>query len=194
MTRIQINEPRQEADSPTASELVLALGSMNRAHETLLTAQARASGLGLLEFLILARAAEGEGVTPLETGRSLGLVSSTMTGLADRLEQEKLIRRAPHPKDRRLLLLKATPRGRKVVDRALGPLLGQLTHLADALQTDQRALLGSFIEEITALTLQHAKTARPRPSRRAMARSSVPPRSPQRSVEHESLRDVAAAP
>jgi integrase len=58
----------------------------SRALQRLLIAQSRAGGLGLLEFLVLARAAEGEGVTPGEARRSLGLRTSTMAGLCDRLE------------------------------------------------------------------------------------------------------------
>ncbi len=165
-----------ELQSPPPAELVRALRSASRALQSFLTARARASGLGLLEFLVLIRAAEGEGVTPLEAGRSLGVRSSTMTGLSDRLEQDKLIRRHPHPTDRRLLLLKATPRGHKVLEGALAPLLVQLEELAGGHGGEQRALLGSFIEQVAALVLQHAGTARPRPSRRPGARASVPRR------------------
>lgn len=159
---------------PTAAELVASLRATNRAVQTLLIAQARASGLGLVEFLTLVRAAEGNGITPLAAGRSLGLRSSTMTGLVDRLEQDKLIRRHPHPSDRRLLLLKATPRGRKVINRTIDPLLAELLETAGILQPQQRALLQSFMEQITDLALAYAARARPRPTRRATARQAIP--------------------
>jgi len=96
-----------------------------------------------------------------------------MTGLADRLERDKLIRRHPHPTDRRLLVLKATPRGHKVVQRTLGPLLAQLAQLADGLEPDQRPILSSFMREVTATVLQQAKAARARPTRRAVARAAA---------------------
>ena len=160
-------------EPPTAADLVLALRSMSRALQELLTAQARATGIPLLEFLILIRAADGDGVTPLEAGRALRLRSSTMTGLTDRLENDKLIRRTPHPRDRRQLLLEATPKGRKAVERTLRPLLAQFNELAGTLQGDQRAILGSFLVEVSALVLQQAEAARPRPTRRAVTRAAA---------------------
>jgi len=77
--------------------------------------------------------ADGERVTPIDVGRALGLLRCSMVALADRLEARGLIRRARHPHDRRLLLLKATPQGRRLPERALGALLAQLAELADAL-------------------------------------------------------------
>jgi DNA-binding MarR family transcriptional regulator len=73
------------------------------------------------EVLVLARASDGDGVVPGEVGRSLGLSTSTMAGVSNRLEAERLIRRHPHPRDRRLVLLKATAKGRQVRARELAP-------------------------------------------------------------------------
>lgn len=87
---------------------------------TLLALRARANGLGVPDVIVLAWAAEGEGVVPHEVGRALGLRSNTMTMLSDRLEQRGLIRRVAHPSSRRLVLLRATPAG----CRLLGGLSG----------------------------------------------------------------------
>ena len=168
-------EVQPEAHSPEG--LVLGLHHLSRALQTFLISQARASSLGLLEFLVLSRAAEGDGVTPLEVGRSLGLSSSTMTGLADRLEADGLLRRAPHPSDRRLLLHRATPKGRRVRERALGPIFAQLTTHACELQQDERAVINRFLADTAAL-VQHADT--PNSAGRPKARATVTrrPRSP----------------
>lgn len=173
-TEIQTN-PQDGAKPapPTAAELVATLRTMSRALQELLTAQARATGIPLLEFLILIRAAEVDGVVARDAGRELRLNTSTMTGLSDRLEADKLIRRAPHPTDRRLLVLQATPKGRKAVERTLGPLLAQLAELAGTLADDHRAVLVSFLEEAAALVLLQAAGARPRPTRRAVSRAAA---------------------
>jgi DNA-binding MarR family transcriptional regulator len=172
---IQTDDPAGEgAESLTAAELVAVLRGISRALQTFLIAQARASGLGLLEFLTLIRAGDGDGVIARDAGRSLGLNTSTMTGLIDRLEQDKLIRRHPHPTDRRLLLLRATPKGLQAIERAVRPLLTQLTQLADTLGSDQRPILGNFLDEVSSLVLEQAKAARPRPTRRAVARLATP--------------------
>lgn len=47
-------------------QLISALGDASRALQRLHIAQTRASGLGMLEFLVLSRAAESNGVTPGE--------------------------------------------------------------------------------------------------------------------------------
>ncbi len=99
----------------------------------------------MLEFLVLSRVAEGDGVTPGEVGRSLGLATSTMTGLSDRLEADQLVRRHPHPTDRRLLLLKATPKGRIIRKRALGPILAGLTAEASALESLSERSLAAWL-------------------------------------------------
>lgn len=165
--------PGEPAASATAAELVLALRAMGRALQVFLVAQARATGLPLLEFLLLTRAADDDGITARDGGQALRVNTSTMTGLTDRLEQDKLIRRRPHPTDRRSLLLKATPRGRKAVQRTLEPLLAELTELVQALQVEQRQILDSFIKEVTELMLKHANAARPRPTRRAITRAAA---------------------
>ncbi|MGI8557866.1 MAG: MarR family winged helix-turn-helix transcriptional regulator [Solirubrobacteraceae bacterium] len=172
---IQTDKPAGEAaNSPTADELVTTLRAMSRALQTFLIAQARATGLPLLEFLVLIRAADVDGVITRDAGRELGLNTSTMTGLADRLENDNLIRRHRHPEDRRLLVLKATPRGRKAAKRTLGPVLTQLAGLSATLQPEQRLVLNRFIREVTGLVLQQAETTRPRPTRRAVARAAAP--------------------
>ena len=50
--------------------------------------------------------------------KSLRIPPATVTNIIDRLEGEKLVRRAPHPSDARTTLAVITPRGRKVVTEA----------------------------------------------------------------------------
>ena len=163
-----------EPGRSSPAELVLALRGASRALQTFLTAQARASGLGLLEFLTLERAAEGDGVTPREAGRALGLGSSTMTGLSARLEQDGLVRREPHPTDRRLVLIRATPQGRELVERATGSLVAALVDLAEAAGSGTRADMRQFIDASAELLAAHART--PPAPRQPVMRESMPRR------------------
>jgi DNA-binding MarR family transcriptional regulator len=50
--------------------------------------------------------------------KTLRIPPATVTNLIDRLEQDKLIRRVPHPTDARTTLAVITPRGRKVAREA----------------------------------------------------------------------------
>lgn len=60
-----------------------------------------------------------DGLPPGEVARRLGLATPTVTRAATRMEAAGLLRREPHPTDRRLVLLRLTGRGReleKVID------------------------------------------------------------------------------
>ena len=169
-TEFQGNEGGHDQPTLGALEFVLKLRAMSRALQSFLIMQARASRLGLLEYLLLARAADQGGVTARAAGRELTLSTGTMTGLIDRLEQDDLIRRHPHPTDRRVLLLQATPRGREIMDRSVGPLLADLTALANSLPAEQQALLGAFMDQVAERvrdeTMAEPSSADGRPARR----------------------------
>jgi DNA-binding MarR family transcriptional regulator len=63
---------------------------------------------------------EEDGLTPGELARRLGLATPTVTRTATRLEAAGLLRRGPHERDRRLVRLFLTDRGRalrEVIDR-----------------------------------------------------------------------------
>ena len=60
-----------------------------------------------------------DGLSPGEIARRLGLSTPTVTRAATRMEAAGLLRREPHPGDRRLVRLRLTDRGRdleKVID------------------------------------------------------------------------------
>jgi DNA-binding MarR family transcriptional regulator len=158
-------DPRLDRSS---AELLGSMCRCTRAVESYLVAAARVTGLGLLEFLVLVRAAEPEGVTARDAGLAFGLRTSTMTGLADRLQQDGLVQRHAHPTDRRILVLKASAKGRRTVERASDPLLSSMAELVAELQAEHRTVLGAFLERATALVSEHAQAARPAPSGRVI--------------------------
>jgi MarR family transcriptional regulator, organic hydroperoxide resistance regulator len=55
-----------------------------------------------------------DGLTPGEIARRLGLATPTVTRAATRMEAAGLLRREPHPGDRRLVRLLLTDRGRSL--------------------------------------------------------------------------------
>lgn len=54
--------------------------------------------------------------------KTLRIPPATVTNLIDRLEQDKLVRRVPHPTDARTTLAVITPRGRKIAREATSDL------------------------------------------------------------------------
>jgi DNA-binding MarR family transcriptional regulator len=144
------------------AEFVDALRQTSRCLQSYLAAQARASGRGLIEYLVLVRAADVDGVTARDAARAFDLNTSTMTGLSDRLEQAKLVRRHPHSSDRRVRVLKATPQGRRAVARTTGPLLSELEQVAAALLPDQRTAIATILQQITTRIVEATPETRPR--------------------------------
>lgn len=60
-----------------------------------------------------------ESLSPCDIGEQLNVTRGTVTGLLDSLERQKLVRRLPHPEDRRMLVIELTPEGRELLRRLL---------------------------------------------------------------------------
>lgn len=86
-----------------------------------------------------------DGLTPGQLARQLGLSTPTVTRAATRMEASGLLRREPHPGDRRLVRLWLTPRGREL-ERVIGPEMQALTEqtLADFSAAERAELIASL--------------------------------------------------
>jgi DNA-binding MarR family transcriptional regulator len=76
------------------------------------------------------------------------LPARNLTAVADSLETEHLVRRTPHPTDRRATLLEVTDAGRSAIERALGPRLMEIDALFDVLSTTEKARLLSGLRRL----------------------------------------------
>jgi DNA-binding MarR family transcriptional regulator len=84
-----------------------------------LTARSDRLGVTDIEAHLLARlAAKGPG-SVADIQRAFGLRASTLTNALDRLERRGLLRRDPHPGDRRTFLLSLTPAGTDAAGRVV---------------------------------------------------------------------------
>lgn len=61
----------------------------------------------------------GEPLPPHDIADRLLVTSGTMTSLLDTLERQRLVRRVPHPRDRRKLLIDITDEARAILDGML---------------------------------------------------------------------------
>jgi DNA-binding MarR family transcriptional regulator len=76
------------------------------------------------------------------------LPARNLTSVADTLEAEHLVRRTPHPTDRRATLLEVTDAGRSAIESALGPRLLEIDALFDVLSTTEKARLLSGLKRL----------------------------------------------
>jgi DNA-binding MarR family transcriptional regulator len=83
--------------------------------------------LTLPQFDVLAELARADagGFTFVELSRLLLVTSGNLTGIVDRLEEQRLVERQPHASDRRVIRVALTPKGRRATDHMLP------THAAD---------------------------------------------------------------
>jgi len=89
-----------------------------------------------------------DGLSPGEVARRLGLATPTVTRAATRMEATGLLRREPHPSDRRLVRLRLTDRGREL-EKVIDEQTNQLTERALAtLSAAERESLVRALHEI----------------------------------------------
>lgn len=76
------------------------------------------------------------------------LSARNMTVLADGLETDGLIRRVPHPSDRRATLLELTGDGRTEADGALAPRLAKIATVFEALTDGERQQFVAMLRKL----------------------------------------------
>lgn len=72
------------------------------------------------QYYILSLLAEQDGRPFKALAEALACTPATMTGLVDTLEKKELVRRVPHPEDRRSLLVQLTEEGRNALQATPG--------------------------------------------------------------------------
>jgi DNA-binding MarR family transcriptional regulator len=90
----------------------------------------------------------GGTLTPAQIADRLGSARATVTGVLDSLEKRGLVRRMPHPDDRRRLQVEITPAARELLD---GLLPTWFTHERDAfvaLDAEQQEQLVELLGEL----------------------------------------------
>ena len=130
------------------AEMVEDVRGVARAVLAALVYSAARAGLNQSDFYALVRVVAAEGLTGAEIRRILGVSSSSVTELADRLESAGMIARTRPQSDRRLVVLQPTARGRRAVARALRPALAAIAAAVDELAEEELAVVGRFLQEL----------------------------------------------
>lgn len=110
-------------------------------------------GLQTGEFDVLAtlrRSGSPFALTPTALYEATMVTSGAMTNRLDRLEKAGLIRRTPHPQDRRGLLVQLTDQGRELIDQAVEAHVENEHAILSALSPDERQRLAGLLEKLIA--------------------------------------------
>ena len=123
----------------------------------------------------------GQPLEPSVIAERLVVTTGSMTSLLDNLEKRGLVRRLPHPEDRRKLLVDITPEARAIVDELLPTLHARERDVIGAALTasEQRTLLRLLakLQRVAADRSIHANTTAergPASRNRSEARSAQP--------------------
>ena len=142
-------------------EVMSALGRLRDAEQQLSDASQRYMKLGrsdmrALHYLIVARH-RGILVTPSTIASHLGISGPSTTKLLDRLESGGHIERAPHPTDRRALVISVTDETRESAMQTVGRLQAKRFHAAARLSPKERQVVIGFLDDMTEqISLRHA--------------------------------------
>jgi DNA-binding MarR family transcriptional regulator len=102
-----------------------------------------------MEVLLRIARTPGQAVPMTRLADMVMFTSGGLSKLADRMEAEGLILRTSCPTDRRSSLATLTPKGRKVLDRALAAHLPSLDrHLVDLLDADEVRQLETILRKV----------------------------------------------
>lgn len=122
-------------------QAVLNLRRMILAGEHYRQVVAEAIGLGTTESQALSYLAVHGSSGQSELARDLGLTSSALTALVDRLERQGVAERVRHPQDRRRTIVSLTERGRAMISESHRWLAATLDRVdPEVLETVSRAL------------------------------------------------------
>jgi DNA-binding MarR family transcriptional regulator len=115
-------------ESSDSREIMFELLDVARAMRTFIDQRARAHAMTRAQWGVLVRLERQEGMTQAEMSEQLEMQPISLLRLIDRLCQQNLVERRPHPRDRRANLLYLTEAGRAV--------LGRMVPLGDEIVAD----------------------------------------------------------
>jgi len=101
-------------------------------------------------FGVLAMVEARPGIGQGEIADALGTDRSTMVRLVDQLERRGLVRREPHPGDRRTVLPALTGEGRALLERATPLVHASEDEFARALDPYERVRLADYLRRLNA--------------------------------------------
>lgn len=106
-------------------------------------------------------------MSPTELAKDMMLSSGTMTNRLDKLEEQGLIIRHPHPEDRRGIQVELTDKGRDLWGTAVDVQAAKEKMFADALSDEEKEMANDLLRK---MMLAFQRKAGPLPRRAELAR------------------------
>ena len=130
-------------------DIVVSAGRLDVATSGLMVALARAVGVSVPELIALEHLDHDGSLGPSDLAHRLQMTTGAVTALVDRLEKEGYVRREPHPRDRRRVLLKRTRAADDELAEQTSVLAAEIQAAAESLANEERAVVGGFLDHLT---------------------------------------------
>ena len=143
--RGEAGPPRGVGGPPSVAFIVSRLGATVGSE---LARALRPLGIEPRHFGLLRALSRSEGDSQRAVASRLGLHPNRMVDLVDELETRRLVRRRPHPSDRRAHTVVLTPSGEKLLQKAFLLAVGIERSLCADLSEDERRLLLDLLERL----------------------------------------------
>jgi DNA-binding MarR family transcriptional regulator len=114
-------------------------------------------GITPVQYAALQAVNQQAGIDQRGLARAIGLDTSTIAGVVDRLEKRGLMLRQPHPDDRRVRRLGLSAEGVELLQAVTGPMLRAQQRMLEPLAADQR---GVFMTMLQTLVLANNELSR----------------------------------
>jgi DNA-binding MarR family transcriptional regulator len=160
LVREQWEQQRPDLD-PSGAEVIWRISYLHRYLKNIVGKKLGKYDLPMWSFDVLAalrRAGPPYQATPTSLCAATMLTSGAMTNRLDRLEDAGLVERLPDPNDRRGILIRLTPKGKELVDKAIEVRFEQATDAISPLTRTERHQLASLLRK---LVIGHTSGWRP---------------------------------
>src|SRR6202171_1141607 len=114
----------------------------------------------MIVLAALRRSGEPHGLSPSKLSQAAMLSSAGMTAQLDQLEERGLVRRSPHPADRRAIYVTLTRSGERRVDRAIDVYNAGHKRMLTGLSSSDRQALDALLRKLL-IALEASNGARP---------------------------------
>jgi DNA-binding MarR family transcriptional regulator len=109
-------------------------------------------GLGVTETQALSNLILAKAMGQTELADALGITTSSVTSLVDRMERSGLVKRQPHPRDRRRTVVQLTKYGAESVERTRTWIVRAFDEIEDERLDEVADVLGSLARNLRAST------------------------------------------
>jgi DNA-binding MarR family transcriptional regulator len=144
-SKLKVDSPLRAIE---ADEVTWVLRDVFRAYADTNVALGQKLDLSVNDMTAIEHLLENSQLGPVELGNRLRIRSASATAMVDRLEAAGHVQRRPHPSDRRRRTLEVTPSASQSLMETLGPLVNDLSIIAEALSPEHRIAVSAYLAAV----------------------------------------------